>query len=129
MYESTSRHCRPPPNQTPRAVLSGATNASLSASARSRVCSTVTCETPNDRSKARFDRSRSSVSGSDSVAVGIRTISASGPPASVTKARTAAGFCPPPSITSVPERGPTAVSGWASNARQSVARSVMNVSR
>ena len=51
-YESTSRHCRPPPNQTPRAVLSGAQNASESALPRSSVCSTETCFTPNSLANA-----------------------------------------------------------------------------
>src|SRR5207248_2594204 len=45
-YASASRHCRPPPNQTPFARNSGATKSAESATERSRVWTTVTSFAP-----------------------------------------------------------------------------------
>ena len=48
-YESASRHWRPPRKKTPRAARIGFTNASVSATFRSRVCTTVRLVAPLSR--------------------------------------------------------------------------------
>ena len=77
-YESASRHWRPPPKNTPRASRIGLTNASESATLRSRVCSTVRFVAPFSRHSLSPDQYWS-YSSSASPAVGMITIGAVGP--------------------------------------------------
>ena len=105
-YESAKRHCRPPPNHTPPASRMGWTNPSVSASSRSFVCRTVRLVAPAARNCRKPLQSWSY--SSSPPAVGMTTISASGPPAkSRNLSRMASSLIAPPTITSDPFFGPT----------------------
>lgn len=89
---------RPPAMKTPRAVRSGATKSSESATLRSRVCRMRRMRAPAARKARRPTQSESYWS--PAPAVGITTIGASGPPASAMKRSRMAGsrMAPPTAI-------------------------------
>ena len=106
-YESASRQCRPPVNQTPVALRKEATKPGSSACLRSRVCKMVTLSTPRRCSRS-FSTEMPEAMLASSLAVGITTMLAPSPPAnSMKRAQMSGPTLPPPTMMSAPCAGPT----------------------